>query len=114
MSIGGIGGYNPYIYDIYNNPAAATAQSEAVKDSANVVETAKSEEEVQGAQRLEIKNASLDDIQATFNKTRGRNLNLITADSKEKDIDIDKAVSNINRDAALERYRYFVDSAKKH
>ncbi len=50
------------------------------------------------------------EVEFSFNLKKGSGFNLIGANSKMEDIDVEKAMSDIKKDSVLDRYKFFVNT----
>lgn len=116
MGIGSITDYSAYLqnYRIPNIPVVSVdeirRQEQAAKETGMPDQTAQVSHESLSIQRPERKDAALEDISITFNKSD--DFGYIGKDSDIRSLDVEKAIDDMKKDRILQQYQYFVGNSR--
>lgn len=111
----GLTNYNSYRLDIPKvTPDDVRKQDEELKNKENVAAAPAKEETLSPSQLSKIdertSTADLEDISLSFNKEDS--FDYIGKDAPIKNLDMEKAISDMKKDNILQDYNYFVGSSK--
>lgn len=115
MSIGSIGGFNGFVpgYAASRIPSVSVEevqkqdlQRQAQENAAAVTAVSREETAVQQPRR----DAALEDISLTFNKQDS--FEHIGRDSDIRSLDMQRAISDMQKDQVLQQYNFFVGSSR--
>lgn len=115
MSIGNIGGYGNFSYGYAASRIPSVSVEEVQKQdlqkqTENVSVSAPAREESTSPAQPR-KDADLEDISITFNKQDS--FDYIGKDSDIRNLDMQKAISDMQKDQVLQQYNFFVGSARE-
>lgn len=114
MKIGGFNSYNDIeLNSVIRKPQSVDETNAQVvkKQSVNVEVDSSAAKNEENEVVRKVANTK-PEVEFEFNLKRGKDLNLIGAKSEKEDIDVDKAVSNIQKDSILSQYKFFVNPTK--
>lgn len=115
MGIGGIGGYNGYVprYGISDIPSVnmeEVKQQELEQKASKVQGSPSVSDPAREIPQSPRKDVDLEDVSLTFN--RQDRFDYIGQNSDINDLDMQKAISDMQKDQVLQQYQYFVGSAR--
>lgn len=114
MSVGNIDDYSSVLqnYSVPVIPAGDRILSGMQLRTESMVQTEESPvtHESSGAESVQRKNTPLEDVFVTFNLQE--DFEYIGRDSDILSVDVEKAISDMQKDQVLRQYQYFVESAE--